>query len=326
MLRIAAALFICLGISLVPAVVASLPGFPDTTTGTIYQDDLLNPASYNFNEGDQVFIRVTMSDPYTDLDVGVLGPTSEYVWYGGRAPLAYDDPNVAEEGYFLISDTGLHTIFILGYSVAEGGVEFELFVDCDETLIEVPPMESSGVSWGTLTSYVNNAGTAKLNADENAAFQRGEVTQLAGSILTTREGFINWWTNENTPNTLPGARFCADDPLAVGGQTWLLPGFLPIELVEFYFSFYYYEHYIDGIPLSELGEVIDVPMQVWTDGGEVIWYAKIQEVGLFKPGELVDLIGYGLHELYSYLPNYPPSGYGLVSYFWLLPEGSTLPM
>ena len=105
-----------------------------------------------------------------------------------------------------------------------------------------------------------------------------------------------------------------------------MPGFLPIEIVEFYYSFYYYEHYIDGIPLSELTEVIDVPMQVMTDGGEVIWYAKMQEVGLFKPGELVGLIGYGLHELYSYIPNYPPSGVGLISYFWLLPEGSTLPM
>ncbi|MFX1370036.1 MAG: hypothetical protein ACFFAY_15695 [Promethearchaeota archaeon] len=323
LLRISAALLVCLGLALLPAVVASLPGFPDTTTGTILDGDLLNPASYNLNEGDDVYIRVTTSDPYADLDVYVVGPTSEYVWLGARAPLAYDDPNVAEEGYFFISDTGLHTVLILGYGIPEGGVEFELFVDCDETLVEIPPLESSGVSYGTLTSYVNNAGTAKLHADEHAAFQRGEVAQLAGSILITREGFINWWTSEGTPNTLPGARFCVDDAHAIGGQTWLLPGTLPYEVAEWMFSYYYYEHYIDGTPLSELTEVIDVPMQVMTDGGEVIWYAKIQEVALFKPGKLVELIGPGLHQLYSYLP---ALDFGFYSYFWLLPEGSTLPM
>jgi len=323
LLRISAALFVCLGLTLLPSAVASLPGFPDTTIGIIFQDDLLNPVSYNFNEGDQVYVKVTIPDPYNDLDVCVIGPTFEYIWYGGRAPLAYEDPNISEEGYFYVPETGLHSIYIIGYDVAPGGVEFELFVDCDEVLIVVPPLESSGVSYGTLNSYVNNAGTAKLQADENAAFNRGEVTQLVGSILTTREGFINWWTGEITPYTLPGARFCADDPLAIGGQTWLLPGTFDYDFAAWLYSYYYYEHYIDDIPLSEITEVIDVPMQVMTDGGEVIWYAKIQEVALFKPGELVELIGYGLHKLYSYIPAY---GFGLVSYFWLLPEGSTLPL
>jgi hypothetical protein len=309
---------------MMPAVVASLPGFPDTTTGTIFQGDFLNPVSYNFNEGDHVFIRVTMSDPYTDLDVVVFGPTFDYIWIGGRAPLAYDDPYVAEEGYFFIPETGLHSIFILGYSVPEDGVDFEVFIDCDETLVEVPPLESSRVSYGTLSSFVNNAGTAKLNANENAAFNRGEVTQWAGSILTTREGFINWWTGDLTQYVLPGARFCADDPLAVGGQVWLLPAqYFDYDTAAWLTSVYYYEHYIDGVPLADLTDVIDPPMEVWSSGGEAVYYANMQEVALFKPGELVELIGYGQHELYSYLP---AMDFGLISYFWLLPEGSTLPM
>ncbi|MFW9794163.1 MAG: hypothetical protein ACFFEE_07675, partial [Candidatus Thorarchaeota archaeon] len=77
LLKVSVAVTICLGLTLVPIVAASLPGFPDTTLATIYEGDFAFVAAYDLIEGYQVYIEVTMIDPppSTDLDAYVFDST-----------------------------------------------------------------------------------------------------------------------------------------------------------------------------------------------------------------------------------------------------------
>ena len=200
----------------------------------------------------------------------------------------------------------------------------ELYVDCDESMLVVEPLEPSGIKYGHLNSYLQNSANAKYHASERSAFRRGtEITNWVPSILKTREGFLNFLTTVNTPYTRPAARFCADDVIGIGGLSWLIPAEeMDFETACWMFDYYYYEWYIDGVLVSDWADLTSVPVETITDRGVEIYYAKMQDSVVFKAGELVDQIGYGMHELVSWIPNL---GFGFVTYFWLLPEGSMLP-
>jgi hypothetical protein len=324
LLRTSLVLGLCVGMILIPAVVASMPGYPTEVYGTIYQDDYVLFATFDFDENYQVYIKLSIVDyvPYTDLDVYVFD-SSEPIWIGGKGAEYYEDPSIAEQGYFITPETGTYYVYIYGYDIpASSGVDVILYVDYGENLIEITPLESNEIKWSTLTSYVNTNGNARYHASENAVFRRGsEYTNTVGSILTTREGFVNWLVAPSTPYELPPMRFCPSDNIGIGGLVWLLPTEgLDQETAEWIFDYYHYEHYIDGIPLTELADVYNTPMDIIRDRGEMVYYVKMQETALFKSGELVDLIGYGPHILTSTIP---ALGAAFDCCFYILPEGTT---
>jgi hypothetical protein len=326
LLRTSLVLGLCVGMILIPAVVASAPGYPTEVTGTVLQDDWILFATFDFEENYQVYMRLSIVDyvPYTDLDIYVIGP-SEPIWIGGKGAEYYEDPSVAEQGYFVIPETGTHYVYIYGYDVpVSSGVDVVLYVDYGENLIDVVPLEPNGIKWGTLNSYVNSNGNAKYHASVNAAFRRGgEYANLVGSILTTREGFVNWLTAPSTPYELPPMRFCPSDNIGIGGLVWMLPAEgLDQEIAEWIFSYYYYKHYIDGIPLTELADIYDPSMDIIMDNGQMVYYVKMQETALFKSGDLANLIGYGRHILTSTIPSL---GASFDCCFYILPEGTLMP-
>ncbi|MHA2026984.1 MAG: hypothetical protein ACW98U_13875 [Candidatus Thorarchaeota archaeon] len=329
LLKVSVAVAICLGLMLVPVVTASLPGYPDTTMTTLFEGDFALVATYDFTEGHEVYVELTMIDPphETDLDVYIVDPSWNIIWLGGSGPEFYEDPTIAERGYFAVVTTDTYYIYVDAYYIPdENGVEIELYVDCDENLLVVEPLESSGFKYGTLNSYVQNSANAKYHASEKSAFRRGtEITNWVPSILKTRDGFLNFLTTANTLNTLPAARFCADDPIGIGGLSWYLPAqYYDFETACLVFDYYYYEWYIDGTLVSDWADMTSVPAEIIIDRGEEVYYAKMQDSIVFKAGELAEEIGYGMHELVSWVPNYPGGGAGFVTYFWLLPEGSVL--
>jgi hypothetical protein len=321
LLRVSVVLGLCLGMALLPAAFASVSGYPQCISGTIYQDDFVEFASFEFAGSYQVYFELTYAVyDGSDLDLLVLDPNYEIVCVLGTG--GYGDSLLAEKGFFLVPETGMYHVFISGYYVANpDGIEVELCVDYGTDLVEIPPLEPNGIKWGQLVSYVRNSANARYHASANAAFNRaGEVVETAGSLYT-RNGFVNWL--HSMYYQLPLLRFCPDDVIGLGGLAWMLPAeYIDRATAEFLFSYYRYVHYIDGVPLAEFTDVYDPPMDVVTNRGVTLYYVKMQETAIFKAGELLEMLGPGRHTLTSTIP---ALGASMDSYFWILPEGTTLP-
>jgi hypothetical protein len=313
---------LCLGMALLPAAFASVGGYPQCVTGTVYQDDFVEFASFDFESGYQVYFELSYATyDGSDVDLVVLDSGFEVAFILGTG--GYGDTLLAEKGYFLVPKTDTYHVFISGYYVANPeGIELELCVDYGTDLMEIPPLEPNGIKWGQLVSYVQNSANARYHASVKAAFNRaGEVATTVGSFLYTRNGFVNWL--HAMYYQLPMLRFCLDDVIGLGGLAWMLPAeYIDRETAEFLFSYYRYVHYIDGVPLAEFTDIYDPPMEVVSDRGEIIYYVKMQETAIFKAGELLEMIGPGQHTLTSTIP---ALGQSMDTYFWILPEGTILP-
>ena len=313
-----------LGMSTVYAFTADATTYPVTIEENIVDYDYVLVTSIDLQFDDEVYFKLTIDDPIpeTDLDIEVYF-NGEIVFWLATGYGFMGDPEIIEEGYFWVPETGTYEIWMFGYWVPyEEGVDYTLYINTAEELYNMAPLEAHGLSTGALTSYVNNNPNA-MGASEKAPFH--DVDGAYESTHINHMAAFN--TNSWTEYTFNPMTYCSDDAIIVGGwewhrAVWQHDGFKDAK--EF-MNDRNFAHFIDGVPLADLTKVKIGPVQKVMENGEVVTYRKVMESAVFKPGELVNLIGPGEHYmLYRWIgPGFDVPYFGF--YFWLMPEGWTGP-
>lgn len=276
----------------------------------------------------EVYLHLTCENPVpgTDIDVVIMGPTFDLVYFAGRE-YNPQTPEILEEGWFWIPQGGMHYIYTLGYAIYEtDGQEVTLTLDASENILDATPVESSGVNYGSLVSYVKDNYNAKLSASKNAAFNDVIYEQFILNPIYSN-AIINVFTTDQSPFALPDAVFCESDPLAIGGVVWLLDPamFDDFETAQALLESGAYIHYVDGIPISEMTKVVIGRPVENKHAGELVSYSRLLETGVFKAGELAGRIGFGQYLLTTEVVIAGSIIATYSNWFWLLEEGSLGP-
>ena len=232
-----------------------------------------------------------------DLDLYVFGPNDELIMMRGTA-------SGYEIGYFIIPYDTTYSIGVHAYYVPYGEeVVFTLHVVTGENIIPEPPLvEPNEGGYGGIRSYAKSHREGILHCDVNSAIS------IARSELLTND-IVFFWLSPS-PWQRPLARFCAEDALIVGQFTIQLnPRYYPtMVLAQEAFEVTTVEHFINGVSLETYITVESGPVRSQHgDKGELISFFKRMDAGFFKPGELAELIGLGVHELTT-VQTYP-NGY-----------------
>ncbi|MFW9910811.1 MAG: hypothetical protein ACFFEF_19825 [Candidatus Thorarchaeota archaeon] len=337
-------LVVLLGVSTCGVAAVSPPDEIGTISGTIADLEYLEIGTLDFDAGKEVYMQLVVEDiyPELDLDLELYGPDGELIWLGGWGHDYGDSPDIIEEGFFWIPQSGTHTIYLYGYWVPDeygdpGSCDYTLYYEVGDNLIDPTVVESSGARYGEIKSYISSSPTAKMMASDKAAFG-----SLRNSLLSVPDMydkvFINAyttnWAQSWTPYALPGLVLCADDPLIVGGVDWTLPAdwFANYKEANQYMGHYDIKIFIEDMgtgtvtALSDLTNTKTGSVKTVHLASESIAYTKILEYGVFMPGELAELIGTGQKLAWCYL-TYDDEVLGL-SYmfsFWVLHEGELGP-
>ena len=319
------ALVALFGLSGAYVVASTSTTYPLTINDHILDYEYRHVASVDLQEDYEVYFKLTIEDPLPDTDLDMEVYYGEEVVFWLATGYGYiGDPEIIEEGYFWAPYGGSYEIYIYGYWVPyEGGVDFTLYVNSEEELYNCDPLEFHGLSYGALNSYVHSSPMAKQKASDKAPFHAVEGAYDATHINIGPAFNANSWT----AYSLTPMMYCVDDPVVMGGFPWQVPAFMyesyddaKADMVADYVN------YIDGVPLSELTHVQTGKVQrVYDENGEVIAYQKVLEFAVLKPGELVKLIGPGLHfrQVYLTTPEFSIPWFNF--YFYLMPEGWTGP-
>ena len=303
---------------------STITTYPCTIVDHIEDYEYKLVASIDLQEDDEVYFLLTIDDPVPETDLDMEVYYGEELCFNLATGYGYiGDPEIIEEGYFHIPYSGTYDIYMAGYYVPYAeGVDFTLYIDSAEELYNMDPLEPHGLSTGALTSYVNNNPNA-MKASEKAPFH--DVDSAYEQALVNFQSSFN--RNSWTIYSLNPARHCSEDALIVGGFEWFRPASLHDSFSDAkeFMNARNFVHFIDGVPLADLTAVKIGPVQKVIEKGEVIGYRKIMEFAVFNPGELVELIGPGLHHMvYHFIgPGFdiPYIHY----YFWLMPSGWTGP-
>ena len=313
-----------LGMSTLYSDALTVTTFPHTFENNIADYEYMLVGTIDLQVDYEVYFKLTVDDPIpeTDLDMEVY-LDGEIIFWLATGYGFIGDPEIIEEGYFWVPESGTYEIWLYGYYVPyEEGVDFTLFVDSAEDLYTMPVLEAHGLSTGALTSYVNNNPNA-MGASEKAPYHDVDAAYMSTHINHE----CAWNTNSWTQYSLNPARFCTDDALIVGGWEWQTAVWQhdSFKDAKEFMNARNFVHYIDGVPLTDFAEVKIGPVQKVVENGEVVSYRKVMEYAVFHPGELAELIGTGQHYWLVYWIGPGFEVPYLNFYFWLMPEGWTGP-
>jgi hypothetical protein len=332
------ALVVLLGVSVYGVAAVSPPDEIGTISGTIAHDEYIEIGTLDFDEGKEVYMHLVVEDlyPELDLDLEIYGPNWELVWASGWGYNYGDSPEIIEEGFFWIPQSGTHYIWLYGYWIPDengdpvGSCEYVLNYEVGDNLIDPVPVQSSGAKYGQLMSYIHSSPIAKMMASDKAAF--AAVPEMYEQTVINAVGACQ--AQAWSAYALPGLVTCAEDPHIVGGQEWMLPldWFSNYQEAKQFMGARDFKTYIEDVEtgtitaLSDLTDTKTGSVMKVNHAGERIGYSKIFEYGLFQPGELAALIGTGQKHLLCY---WTIDGEIMFLYFdfyfWLLSEGTMGP-
>jgi hypothetical protein len=259
----------------------------------------------NLHGGLEVSVELIPKIEDCDLDLYVYDQNFELIMQAATA-------SGHEKGYFIVPEDGTYMIWVHGWFVPDppGKVAFTIYYEEGEGIIpEPPPIEPTGTTYGNVQSWIK----AHRNGINHANYHAAHF-----GIVWTSDLLPTWGLLSVSPWQRPIRRFCAEDALIVGSYAVQTTPDMTLQEARELLESIQVEHFLDGVPLSDLTRIQSGPVRPTRYRGELHSFYIRMDCGTFKPGELAEKIGLGVHELLMVITRADGSVSTWVGYFELV--------